>query len=173
MNEFMTLLVGNQRQLFQYIHALLPREQDAEDALQETSLVLWRKFDQFEPGTSFFAWASRVAYFEVLTLRKRHSTGLQTLDDQALSLVAEEASLKASVIDARHAALVDCLNKLRPVDRDLIEHRYAPGARRSDLARETGRPVNSISKSLGRIRQALWDCVTKSLAAANEEGASP
>jgi RNA polymerase sigma-70 factor, ECF subfamily len=172
MDEFITLLVGHQRQLFRYIHSLLPLAQDAEDALQETALVLWRNFDQFSPGTNFFAWACRVAYFQVLAWRKRQPVSVQALNDRVLNLIAKDASLNVAMMDARRAALDNCLKKLRPADRELIERRYAPNARRNDLARAMGRPVNSISKSLGRIRQALWDCVSKSLITGTEDGLS-
>jgi RNA polymerase sigma-70 factor (ECF subfamily) len=169
MNEFMRLLVGNQRRLYQYVHALLPSEQDVEDALQETFIVLWKKFEQFQPGSSFFAWASRVAYLEVLALRKRRGGGVVILDDEVLELLAGEAIDAAPLVDARHRALADCMNKLPAADRELVERRYALGTRRNDLARELGRPANSVSKSLGRIRQALWDCIHRALADDEEQ----
>ena len=54
--EFMTLLTANHRRIFQHILAMCPSLQDAEDVLQETNLVLWRKFSQYQRGTSFLAW---------------------------------------------------------------------------------------------------------------------
>ncbi len=45
---------------------------------------------------------------------------------------------------------------------------YAPGATVKDIARRLGRPANSVSKSLGRIRQALWDCVNEETAGGEE-----
>ena len=39
---------------------------DAEDVLQEANLVLWRKFDQYQEGTNFFAWACQIIRYEVL-----------------------------------------------------------------------------------------------------------
>ena len=44
---------------------------DAEEVFQNTSVVLWNKFGEFSAGSNFFAWASRVAYFEVLSLMKQ------------------------------------------------------------------------------------------------------
>ena len=69
--EFMALYSGHQRRLYLYVMTLLPASVDAEDVLQETNLVLWRKFDQYLPGTNFFAWACQITRYEVLKYRER------------------------------------------------------------------------------------------------------
>ena len=48
-----------QDQLFAYILTLVPHRDVARDILQETNLVLWRRREEFVPGTSFVAWASK------------------------------------------------------------------------------------------------------------------
>ena len=50
-----------QDRLFAYILTLVPRRDVARDILQETNLVLWRRREEFVAGTSFVAWASKVA----------------------------------------------------------------------------------------------------------------
>ena len=56
--EFVGLLMGSQQRVFSYILTLLPNVADAQDVLQETSIVLWRRLAEYEPGTDFTAWAS-------------------------------------------------------------------------------------------------------------------
>ena len=51
--EFLELYSTNYPRLQFYVTALLPTANDASDVLQETSMVLWRKFDTFELGTQF------------------------------------------------------------------------------------------------------------------------
>lgn len=162
--EFIVLFGAHQRRLFQYILSILPNLQDAEDVLQETNLVLWRKFTQFRKGTSFLAWASRVAYLEVLKYRKtRSSQQTHFLDEQLVDQLADEAIDGAGYLDSVREALQLCLLKLRTTDRELITRRYIKGASGKRLAEELGRPQNSIYKSLGRIRQALLHCIDRSL----------
>ena len=60
------LLSRHQEDLFRYIFALLPHEEDARDVLQETSVALFRKFEDYDPAKPFLAWAFRFAYLEVL-----------------------------------------------------------------------------------------------------------
>ena len=51
--EFLELYSTNYPRLQFFVTALLPTGNDASDVLQETSMVLWRKFDTFELGTQF------------------------------------------------------------------------------------------------------------------------
>ena len=67
--EFMRLFTHHQRHVYGYIRGLVPSLVEAEEVLQQTNLLLWEKFDQFQPGTNFRAWACKVAYLTVLKHR--------------------------------------------------------------------------------------------------------
>jgi hypothetical protein len=54
--EFSQLLASHQDVLIWFIRSLLPGSPDVDDILQETNLVLWKKWDPFETGTSFLNW---------------------------------------------------------------------------------------------------------------------
>lgn len=168
-DRFMTALMANQRRLYQYIHVLLPRQQDAEDAMQNTLLVLWRKFDTFDPATSFYAWASRVAYLEVQNLRRGGNRMLTILDEEVFEQISADVESRQDLLEVRREAMERCADKLNLLDRELLNLRYAPGGTVKEIARRLGRPANSVSKSLGRIRQALWDCINQEIAAAEED----
>src|SRR5438105_4078585 len=70
--EMVRLLSRHQDELFRYIFALLPHEEDARDVLQETSVALFRKVAEYDPAKPFLAWAYRFAYLEVLKQRERN-----------------------------------------------------------------------------------------------------
>ena len=40
--EFVRLLLRHERRIYAFIRSLLPNRDDAEDVLQETSIVLWK-----------------------------------------------------------------------------------------------------------------------------------
>ena len=69
--SFMRLWVQHQSRVYAYIRALVFRRADAEDLLQEVAVVLWRKFDQFEPGSRFDQWAYRVARNQIPVLPQK------------------------------------------------------------------------------------------------------
>src|SRR3954451_24322967 len=72
---FLRLFLQNQRRLYAYILTLLPNRADADDVLQEVSLVMWDKFDGEQPPDAFVAWGCRIAYFKVLDLCKKRQRG--------------------------------------------------------------------------------------------------
>ena len=77
--RFMRVYLEHQRRIFGLIRALVPSGADADDILQETSAVLWQKFDEFDPGTNFAAWSLRIARFQVMayyTTRRRQKARL-------------------------------------------------------------------------------------------------
>jgi len=59
--QFVRLLAECERRLFAYILALVWNVHDAEDMYQQTALELWRKFDEYQPGTNFAQWAFTIA----------------------------------------------------------------------------------------------------------------
>jgi RNA polymerase sigma-70 factor, ECF subfamily len=129
--------------------------------LQQTFLVMWKKFDESFCEASFYAWASKIAYFEVLKSRDRCVRNESLLDRGVLEQIAAEDAKEPDFWDGVNSLLQACLDKLPLHDRELIERRYEPGMLVSVLAAELGRPVNSVSKSLGRIRRTLLKCVNE------------
>lgn len=168
--EFVALFLAEQRRIYCYIFTLLANAQDAEDLLQETAAVLWKKFGEFQPGTSFFSWACQIAHYQVLNYRRRKGRHEVMLDDDVLEQLAEVPPAEAEMLAIRQSALHDCLKKLTHQDRSLFERRYASTAKGKDLAAELGRPADSIYRSLGRIRRLLMECVRRTILAADHEG---
>ena len=56
--QFTELLSLHQSQSVGYIFARMQDLEDTQDIFQQTSLVLWRKFDHFD-GVNFAGWACR------------------------------------------------------------------------------------------------------------------
>src|SRR6185436_14726148 len=90
MELLVRLLMKHQEDLFRYIYALLPHEEDARDVLQETSVSLYRKFADYNPSKPFLAWAFGFAYLEVLKQRERNQRGRKHLREELVELLARE-----------------------------------------------------------------------------------
>ena len=163
---FLRQFLENERRLYAYILTLLPNRADADDVLQEASLVMWDKFDERRPPVDFTAWGCRIAYFKVLDFFKKRQRSRVQFSQTMLERVAETAVEQAGTLqlDARHEALAGCIEKLSAKDRDLITRRYAEGATTQSTAAQVDRSVDAVYKALARIRQLLFDCVSKALA---------
>jgi RNA polymerase sigma-70 factor (ECF subfamily) len=162
--HFIQDLTASQNSLYGYILSLLPDRAAAEDVLQEVNLTAWQKRADFSPGTSFVAWASKIAYFHVLSHRRKMSRDRLVFDDDVLDYLAERQVERAAAVDPRAKALKRCLEKLPGNQRELVEQRYAPGGSVQDIAAAAGRNVGAISQSLYRIREALLKCVEQTMA---------
>src|SRR5436309_12220463 len=110
--RLMTLMTRHQRQIFSYIYVLVPNRSDAEDLLQETSLVICEKFHEFKQGTDFVAWACQIAYWRVRYSRQKFARSKVLFDQDILDVVAQTASAMADEMDERHEALARCLGQL-------------------------------------------------------------
>jgi RNA polymerase sigma-70 factor (ECF subfamily) len=163
--QFSERLLCHQTQLFSYIYSLVRNLDDADDLLQQTSLALWKKFDQYDSSRSFLPWAFGVARFEVSNfLRSRSRDRLYFSDELNLLLIEAHGELALNDADERLGAIGRCISKLRRRDQDLLEACYGRSVRIADVAKDWGRSSQSIHNSLKRIRQALLDCVRRSLA---------
>src|SRR5437764_1415933 len=104
---FLRLFLQNERRLYAYILTLLPHRADADDVLQEASLVMWDKFDEQHPPNDFTAWGCRIAYFKVLDFYKKRQRSRVRFSQVILERIAETAIEQAATLqlDARREAL--------------------------------------------------------------------
>src|SRR5439155_20451179 len=162
--RLMALMTRHQRQIFAYIYTLVPDRHDAEDLLQETSVVICEKFDDFVPGTDFVAWACQIAWWRIRYSRQKFARSKVIFDDDVLEAVARTAGVMREELDERHEALHGCLKKLPARDRELVLTRYEPGSGVAEAAKRTGRSMDAAYKALNRLRKLLHDCVSDQMA---------
>jgi len=163
----MRLFLQNQRRIYGLILALVPNGPDADDILQETSAVLWQKFDEFDPGSNYAAWALRIARYQVMAYYTTKRRTKARLSDETLDAVVERLASRTEREDARSVALDGCLADLPEEDRRLIELRYRGGASVPDVARSSGRTVEAAYKALHRAHERLLQCMRGKLAPGN------
>jgi RNA polymerase sigma-70 factor (ECF subfamily) len=163
--DFTRYLAANQARLYGYIHSLIPDIHDADDLYQQTALVLWNKFNQFDRARDFFAWACGVARGEVANFaRRRVRQRLYLCADVNLLLVEAHAELTDQDQGDRRAALSKCVEKLPPADRELLAECYRDAEGVHAAADRRNRSPHSVYNSLRRIRKALFDCINQALA---------
>ncbi|MEO6739365.1 MAG: sigma-70 family RNA polymerase sigma factor [Chthoniobacteraceae bacterium] len=163
-SQFVALLTEHQLGLRLYVQSLLPGESAAKDVAQQANATLWQKRADFTLGTNFKAWAFSVARYEVLNFRKRQARDSRLVfSDELEETFAEELAGHSDELERRHAALRQCLGKLRPKDRELLMHRYAKAGTLQDFAAIAGQTVGGLKVTLHRLRNALLACIQKQL----------
>ena len=159
--EFLELLTHHDRALGVYVYSMVQDAHDADDILQQTKMILWRCFDQFETGTHFLAWARKTAFHQVLTHRRKKKREPISLEEEVLEAVSEAVSQLAEEGSARHEAVRACVARLPAEHRQLVQLRYFQEMEIADIAREIQRTEAAVYRALSRVRMALMACVQK------------
>lgn len=161
---FLSRFLPIERRIFGYILTLVPERSEAEDLLQETSLVMWEKFDPADPPDDLLAWGCRIAYFQVQHHRRSWRRRVR-FSELLLERLAESAREKTEALrlDERSEVLSGCLEKLPARDRALLAERLREGATTQSTAERLGRSTDAVYKTMAKIRRLLADCVARSL----------
>ncbi len=159
---FVGELTNHQTAMLAFIRALMPGSSGARDLLQEVNIILWKKREQFEAGTSFKAWSFQVIRYHLMNHRRRlASKGWLVFDDDLVERISPALEADPEELECRHQALHQCLSNLRPKDRALLQHRYASGAPLSDYAKAINRSAGTLKATLFNLRANLRKCIER------------
>jgi RNA polymerase sigma-70 factor (ECF subfamily) len=164
--EFLRLLTEHDRIFSIYVTGLVQPLQDAQDILQEGKIVMWRHFGKFKSGTNFVAWGRKILLRQILAYRRKmkHRRHGQLNEDILVLLDVEmDSAIREKRWVEREQALRECLRKLKPEQRELIEQRYRDEASIEKMSRQTDKSETAVYQLLYRIRKALQDCVQLTL----------
>lgn len=165
---FLRCFAQDRDRVFAYVQSLLPHRADAEDVFQRCSIVLWRKFDDFDPDREFLSWACGVAFYEVRNFLRVAARDRLKFDDDLIAQLAERRLESLKNVDRRLSALRRCLDCLKSDDRDLVNAAYDEALPLSEFARSSGRALQTLYNRLSIVRQQLLDCVQRKLAIEGE-----
>lgn len=154
----------NQGEIFSYILTLVPGSADAEDIFQETSSVLWRKFEEFAPGTSFSAWGCKIAWYIILEHRRKTARSPISYSSETLKLLSESYAESRKDTQDRLEYLSNCLKSLSDKERLLVQLRYNQALSIRDMAQRFGKSINLVYKSLAKMHYFLFECVRRNMA---------
>jgi RNA polymerase sigma-70 factor, ECF subfamily len=160
--EFVSLLKRHERRLNGYVLSLVYNWADADDVLQEVVVALWRQFDNFDPTTDFGSWACAVAYYHVLSYRKRVKRRRLRFSDDVDRLLDQEIAAVAKEFSDYQDVLGECLDKLGESERAFLQDYYS-GTPIAELAKRFSRSAASLYKDLSGLRRALRACVDRAL----------
>lgn len=161
--EFMALFVRHEPGIHSFLTSLLANLDDAEVVMQETSMAMWKKFEQFETGTSFRNWAFQIAGFEAMNFRRKRQRDRHFFSDELIQLLADDAAGHAAQLEEERRVLAHCVSKLDSKDRGVLSACYREGSTIKAYAENVGRTPNAVQKHLAKIRYSLSLCVRQTL----------
>ena len=147
--------------LFGICTRILREPGEAEEALQDVYVAIWRRAATFDPARgSAKAWMATLARnCAVDRLRTRSRVAATPLD--YADEIADERPLAPDLIERRQerTKLEDCLELLAPGDIGLIRTAFFEGSSYSELAIRTDRPLGTVKSRIRRALLKLADCL--------------
>ncbi len=163
-DRFLRLFTSHEAAIRAYVRRLVQLRSDVDDLMQDIAVVLWGKFDQFDEGRDFRAWAFGIARFEVLGWLRDRGRDRRILAGDVLELIAESSPEEELEFSRQRAALESCLRKLNVDQRELLLAAHQPGLSIREAAAQSGRSDAGFTQWLYRMRQSLLECVRREVA---------
>jgi RNA polymerase sigma-70 factor (ECF subfamily) len=137
-----------------------PRREDAEDAVQEIFLSLWKSADRYDPALASEAtFVAMLARRRLIDRNRARSVRPQGTDLEAAPEPAarDGAGQVEAAVDVRRA--VKLLDTLRPEQKRVVELSVLSGLSHSEIADVTGLALGTVKtharRGLQRLRAAL------------------
>jgi len=163
--DFLKLFVRHQQEIYAYILTLVPNVHDADDVFQEGMVVMWQKFEQFEPGTNFAAWGVRIMRYQILDYRRKMGHSKLVFTDNALfELMIDHMKVIQDDLPTRIEALRKCQRLLDDRSKRIIKMRYERNVPVKKIASFLKLSRRHIYHILGQINSMLLRCMRRTLA---------
>jgi RNA polymerase sigma-70 factor, ECF subfamily len=139
---------------------LLGSEPEAEDALQETYVTVWRNAARFDPDKAgAITWLAVVARNKAIDRLRR-----RTLPSEAIDAAADIADDRPTAFDLVQqsqdsARLAGCLDELEEKPRAMIRAAFLDGASYPELAEREGVPLGTMKSWIRRALLRLRGCL--------------
>lgn len=160
---FEALLVAVRPRALAVALRVLRSPDDAEDAVQEAFVKIWRYLGRFEGRSSFTTWIHRIVTNASLDVVRRQSCRPGAADEEAgrelerLEVGAHEDP-ERQLIEARRGQVVrSALEVLSPVHRQAITLREFEDFSYDEIATTAGCPVGTVMSRLHHARRRLAD----------------
>ncbi|QDT63327.1 sigma-70 family RNA polymerase sigma factor [Calycomorphotria hydatis] len=166
---FLHLLRTSYSAIYRAILTLVPAPSDADDVMQEVCVVMWKQFDDFEPGTNFTRWGRTIAFNlsrSHLRQSRKHRAGV--IDEGAIAEVVRTSEGAQELLELRREYLNQCLQELKSPERTFVVECYRTGEKLTHVAKRLGEKVDRVYLRLSRIRRRLLSCIEKKIQAGGE-----
>ena len=164
-SQFVNLLTVNYNRINSYIFCMVHNEADADDIMQETTALMWDKFDQFKTGTNFVAWALTIAKYKILSYQRDKSRNRIQFDDRVVELIEQAAKSKqlSDNTSEKISLLKTCIEKLPEKEHQIISLKFSNSFSNKKLSERVGVSVPTIYRHLARVYANLLNCINQNL----------
>lgn len=141
--------------VYRLAYQAMPTRADAEDAVQEVFIRLWRTADRYDPKrAALVTWVMLISRRHLVDRLRRARARLKAsaLDEKLGQSPAPAASEPDAGIqkDERFAALMERIAKLPELQRTVVTRAYLGGQTLRQIGEELNTPIGTIKSALSR-----------------------
>lgn len=160
-DAFRAIYRAHVRPVYWIAHGILGSAPDAEDVVQETFVVAWRKLPGFEPlGDSLLPWLATICRFQAANrlrrLRRDRANTADAMDETLPGTVSVEDQVITSSLAERITAEVA---RLSDIDREIFRLCAVDGFAYEAAAAQLGVSHAVVRNRLSRVRTRLRGAV--------------
>ncbi|WP_344696379.1 sigma-70 family RNA polymerase sigma factor [Sphingomonas rosea] len=139
---------------------VLGSEAEAQDALQDTFVTVWRRAATFEAGrASPITWLALIAHSRAIDLKRRRGASAEPIE-QAADIADEREGAEALAVRAdEQGRLHGCLETLDDRARGAIRSAFLDGLSYPELAAREGVPLGTMKSWVRRGLIRLKGCM--------------
>lgn len=142
------------------IYAVAPVE--PQDLFQEVVYQLWKSLPSFQGKSKASTWVYRVALNVCYCAKlKFNRSNLQTIRLDAIQFVPTSSPSNDSQQE-KYRALYECISSLKEADQSLVVL-YLEELSYREIGEITGLTENHVAVKMKRIREKLFQCITRKL----------
>jgi len=147
--------------LYAYGRSLCADHHTAQDVVQQTALIAYRKLGFLFPEVDFASWLKGIARREALSERRK-AARLRQVAEEILEAAYDDPTPEA--LAPEREALGECLKRLHGHAAVILTAHYFQGEKLTDIAQQLGLNANTVRTLLHRARLVLEECVRGRLA---------
>lgn len=169
-NVFEVLVREHEPALTAFVRACVYDMALADDVVQESFVVAWEHFRQYDRARPFAAWLRGIARKKILSHYRSAATAqrhLRILADEQISAVTHIfdplTNARGETFGACLKALQECVRSLGEEHREIVDRTYRRKESCVVAAAAVGVSVDALRKRLQRARDLLRQCLHRKL----------
>jgi len=141
--------------VFKTARQILPTKAEADDAVQEVFVRLWRTADRFDPRRAkLVTWVMLIARRHLIDRLRRNmaNPNPSTLEDDWTEMGTKESDRpeQAPIDEERNRALRSKISELPKLQRLVIERAYLQGFTLREVSEQLEAPLGTVKSALSR-----------------------
>ncbi len=147
--------------IYRFAQRLLRDESAAEDTLSEVFLDVWQQAGRFERRSQVATWLLGITRNKALSCLRRRSTA--QLDDEIVEFIEDTSDTPEAALQKqeRSEILRECLQRLSPAHREIIDLVYYHEQTVEEVSAIIGVPVNTVKTRMFYARKRIAEMMSE------------